>query len=290
MSETSPLTASIVVIGDEILGGFVTDTNSSWLAERLRRHGVELRHIATVPDEFEAIDAALDDALQRSRPHLILTSGGIGSTPDDITYEAIAASLGRRLVVAPEISHRVDAAITWTQSHGLDVDDEFADDMMRMARVPEGYELMRSSVGSFAPGIRMDVEGGIEEGGATIVVLPGVPSQLRAIVTEALEPDLLEGRGATTVVAEVTHGFPESVMNRLFRQLAQRFPQVKIGSYPGSPMIVRLRGGPEDVRAAREQVESYVADLENDPGGQRVREAWESISRGASREEPRGGQ
>ena len=91
----SDLRASIVVIGDEILGGFVHDTNSHWLAGQLQTHGIPLDRVQTVPDTMAAIDEGLRMELGRSRPRLILTSGGIGSTPDDLTMEAVAATLGR---------------------------------------------------------------------------------------------------------------------------------------------------------------------------------------------------
>jgi molybdenum cofactor synthesis domain-containing protein len=278
-----PLTASIVVIGDEILGGFTQDTNSSWLAERLQAQGVELRRISTVPDEFEEIDAVLRAALSRPRPHLVLTTGGIGSTPDDITYEAVAATLGRELVDVPEMARRIDGAIAWTVEQGLDVDDEFVDHMMRMARVPQGAQLLRSST-SWAPGIQVDVDGGLDEPeGACIVVLPGVPPQLRTIVTEAVEPDLLAGRGRPEIVAEVAHEFPESALNHCLVRVIGRYPEVKVGSYPGDPMVVRLRGRPVDVMAARDEVEDHVRDLEDTEAGQRLVQAWRSRVRGRDR-------
>lgn len=268
-----PLEASIIVIGDEILGGFVQDTNSGWLAQRLERHGVGLSRIVTVPDTLAAIDEALQRELGRSRPRIVFTSGGIGSTPDDLTYEGVARSIGRDLVVDPVLAHRIDGAIAWTQEHGLEIDEGFVDHMMRMARIPDGAERLRES-GSFAPGIRVDVAGGVSDpDGATIVILPGVPSQFRRIVTEAVEPDLLEGRGASITSAEVTHGYPESVLNRCFDQIAERWPDVTIGSYPGAPMLVRLRGRPDAVEAAREHLEGYLDDLDAGPG-RGVREAW----------------
>lgn len=268
-----PLEASVIVIGDEILGGFVQDTNSGWLARRLEHHGVELSRIVTVPDDLGAIDEALQTELARSRPRIVFTSGGIGSTPDDLTYEAVAASLGRELAVDPVLAHRIDGAVTWTQEHGLEVDDRFVDHMMQMARIPSGARRLRDT-GSFAPGIQVDVDGGVDDrDGATIVVLPGVPSQLHRIVTEAVEPDLLAGRGVETTSTEVTHGYPESVMNRCFDELVERWPDVKIGSYPGAPMLIRLRGRPGEVDDARRHVEAYLADLDAGPGVG-VREAW----------------
>lgn len=282
MDPARPLTASIVVIGDEILAGFTVDENSWWLAGRLREQGIELLRIATVPDELDAIDEALTAGLSRPRPHLVLTTGGIGSTPDDITYEAVATSLDRSLVVAPEIASKVDRAVSWTVAQGLDVDDEFVDQMMRMARIPAGAALLRRSA-SWAPGVRVDVDGGIDEpDGATIAILPGVPSQLRSIMTQVLEPDLLAGRGERTTTVEIAHGYPESVLNRCFRRILDDFPDVKLGSYPGQPMIVRLRGRPERVEAARREVRSYLDGLEEDPAGQRLRRAWAERTGGRS--------
>lgn len=271
---SAPLQSSIIVIGDEILGGFVQDTNSCWLATRLRNQGVRLSRIVTVPDDPADIDDALQRELARPRPRLIMTTGGVGSTPDDVTYEAIAASLGRQLEVAPEIAERIDGAVWWTQRQGLDVDAEFVDHMMRMARVPCDSRLLRRSSG-WVPGVRVDVDGGIDRvDGATILILPGVPSELRAIFREVVEPDLLAGRGRPETVAELVHGFPESVLNPCFARLAREYPDVKVGSYPGTPMVVRLRGRPEEVEEAMAELGAYVEGLEADPGGARVREAW----------------
>ena len=268
------LEASIIVIGDEILGGFVQDTNSGWLAARLQEHGVPLTRIVTVADTFAAIDEALQVELARSRPRLVLTTGGVGSTPDDLTYEAVAASLGRDVVEVDEVARSVDRAVAWTREQGLDVDDDFVTHMMRMARIPQDATVLRPGAG-FAAGVRVDVDGGIDvSDGATIVILPGVPSLVRTIVDEVVAPRLIEGRGQANAVAELTHGFPESVLNRCFATLAARYPDVKVGSYPGAPMVVRLRGRPDLVDAAMAELRAYVRDLEADPAGARLRQAW----------------
>ncbi|MDQ3932407.1 MAG: competence/damage-inducible protein A [Actinomycetota bacterium] len=279
-----PLEASVVVIGDEILGGFVQDTNSGWLASRLQTHGIPLTRIITVPDDAAEIDDALQSELARARPRLIITTGGIGSTPDDLTYEAIAASLGRRLVVAPEIAAGIDGAVGWTRQLGLEVDEEFVDHMMRMARVPGDSQLLPRS-GGWVPGVRIDVGGGIDAPeGATILILPGVPSELRSIVTGVVESDILAGRGQPQTVSELVHGFPESVLNSCFVRLARRYPAVKIGSYPGVPMRVRLQGHPEQVVSAYAELEAYVRALEAHPGGARLREEWARRTGAAERE------
>lgn len=274
------LEASIVVIGDEILGGFVQDTNSGWLASRLQSHGVDLSRIVTVPDDIGAIGGALGAELARSRPRIVFTSGGIGSTPDDLTYEAIADHLGRPLVEVPEIARFIDVALRWTEEHGVDVDEEFADHMLRMARAPEGARLLRPG-GGFAPGVRVDVDGGLDDPeGATIVVLPGVPGQLRAIVTEHVEPELLAGRGRDETVVEVAHGYPESVLNRVFVRIGERCPHVKVGSYPGVPMLVRLRGPATAVDEANALLTAELERLQT--SGSRIRAAWAQRAGGGS--------
>lgn len=276
------LAASIVVIGDEILGGYVQDSNSHWLAVRLQAHGVPVTRITTVPDELEAIDEALAAELARARPRLLLTTGGIGSTPDDITYEAVAASLGRELVEHPELVERIDGALRWTADQGIDVTDEFAWHMQRMARIPQGAQLVPHD--GWAPALTLDLDGGIDaDGGATIVILPGVPSQMRKIVTSAVEPQLLAGRNEPMEVVELTHGFPESALNLCFARLMDEHPQVKLGSYPGVPMMVRLSGPPEAVEAAFGDLRNFVHELEDSPAGERLAAAWADRMGGADR-------
>lgn len=279
------LEASLLVIGDEILGGFVHDTNSHWLAQRLLAHGVPLSWIHTIPDSFADVDEALQSELARARPRLVVTSGGIGSTPDDITFEAVAASLGRELVEEPLLVERIDGALAWTRAQGIDVDDRFRHQMLRMARIPAGSQLLSPEV-SWAPGIRMDVDGGIHvDSGATLIVLPGVPSQFRAIIEGAVEAQLLAGRNEPFAVEEITHGFPESALNACFLDVLERYPDVKVGSYPGIPMMVRLLGRDEQVQAAAVQVRRYLAELQDTAAGRKLAAAWAERLGGAETEQ-----
>lgn len=263
----------MVVIGDEILGGYVTDANSPWVADRLRRHGVPLTRVHVIPDDADAIGEAVQAELSRSRPRLVLTSGGIGSTPDDITYEAVAASLGRDLVEDPVIAQRISRALAWTRDQGFAVDNAFVWHFMRMARIPAGARLLLREQG-WAPGIAVDVDGGCDDDGATVVVLPGVPSEFRSIVCQVVEPQLLAGRNQPPAVVEIEHGFPESALNLTFVQVLERHPDIRLGSYPGAPMLVRLTGRPEDVEAAGAMIREAIAALEARPEGARLAAAW----------------
>jgi nicotinamide-nucleotide amidase len=268
----------MVVVGDEILGGYVTDTNSPWLADRLRAHGVPLTRVSVVPDGMTDIAEALHAELARSRPRLIVTSGGIGSTPDDLTYDAVAAALERPLVEDPLIASRIDGALGWTASQGVEVDDAFAWHLKRMARVPEGSRLLAPEAG-WVPGVAVDIDGGSDaEDGATIVVLPGVPSEFRALLERAVEPLLLAGRREPPAVTEIEHTLPESALNLTFVALLERFPDVKLGSYPGSPMLVRLSGTPAQVEAAERFVRGELASFLATPGGANLAAAWSARS------------
>jgi len=257
------LAASMLVIGDEILGGFVTDTNSPWLADRLRPLGVPIDRVHVVPDDPAAIAEALHAELARPRPRVIVTSGGIGSTPDDLTYEAVAAALGRAVVLDPTLAAAMRGIVERTRERGFAVSDAFTAHVMRMARIPEGSRLMARE-GGWTPAVCVDVDGGSDAAdgrGATVVVLPGVPSEFRALLGDAVEPALLAGRNPVPHVVELTHPFSESLLNETFVAMQARHPEVRLGSYPGRPMIVRLTGPESEVDAAATFVRAALEEL-----------------------------
>ncbi|MGH8895666.1 MAG: competence/damage-inducible protein A [Egibacteraceae bacterium] len=271
---TARLHASIVVVGDEILGGFVRDTNSGWLAGRLHLIGVPLDRIVTVPDDAGAIDEALQTELARGRPRVLLTSGGIGSTPDDLTVESVAASLGVGLRVEPEIDARITRALEWTTAQGAEIGPEHERAMRKMARVPEGAWLL-PGVGGVAPGIAIDIDGGCHvEDGATIVVMPGVPGELKRVMRQGVEPSLLHGRGAPLHVAEIRHGYPESTLSPLLDRLVVEYGDLHVGSYPDRECVIRLKGTPERVEQAMGVIRAFLSELDANPSSQRLRAAW----------------
>lgn len=268
------LRASVVVIGDEILGGFVQDSNSGWLAVRLQQAGVPLERIVTVPDELDDIAEALTTELERPRPRIVFTSGGIGSTPDDVTLEAVARTLGRELESHPTIEERIEQAVAWARGRGGDVDAAQTKALRKMAMVPEGTYLVATTRG-ITPGVAVDLDGGCHTpSGATIVVLPGIPSELQRIVRDGVEPALLDGHGMPEYVEELTHDYPESAVTPVLDRLVEEFPEVHVGSYPGPQCTVRFKGPEAQVAEARKVVEAYLDDLGANPEAQRLRAAW----------------
>lgn len=267
------LHASIVVIGDEILAGYVRDTNSGWLAQRLRHHGVALERIVTVPDDIDAIVDHLRAELDRGHPRLVLTSGGIGSTPDDRTMAAVATLLGVDLVVEPDLDARITAALRQRGETPVSSEQEAA--MRSMALVPQGTRLLPEASG-LAPGIAVDLAGGIDAGGATIVVLPGIPSELQRITESSVEPALMAGRGHPAHTEELTHPYPESVLSPLLGELTEQFPDLRVGSYPGRECLVRLSGAKADVDAAAERVRAELARIAGEAGSDALARRWQA--------------
>lgn len=277
------LRVSIVVIGDEILGGFVQDTNSAWIAQRLTVLGVPLDRIVTVPDELASIDEALQTELARTRPRLVLTSGGIGTTPDDLTLAAVAASLGTDLHVQPEIDARITRALEWTARQGVTVAPEHENAMRKMAQVPVDAYLLPGTQG-LVPGVAVDVDrGSTSDGGATIVILPGVPDELRRIFLDGVEPALLAGRGEPQHVVEISHGYPESALNPVLERIVAQFTDVHLGSYPGVECVVRLKGPKDRAEEAADLVRDFLAVLDGDEAAGRMRAAWQGRSAGRSK-------
>src|SRR6201995_1087889 len=168
MSKT--ITAAILVIGDEILSGRTQDTNTSYIARFLGALGIDLREARVVPDvEKEIVDAL--NAL-RSRYTYVFTTGGIGPTHDDITFEAVAAAFGVGCYYHPEAI----AAMAARYKPG-----EFNEARKRMALIPVGAELVRNTV-STAPGVHI----------GNVFVMAGGPAIMRAML-DAIEPHLQRG-------------------------------------------------------------------------------------------------
>lgn len=231
-------TAAMLVIGDEILSGRTRDANAHHLAGELSRVGVDLREIRVVPDDHAVIVDALD-AL-RERYTYVFTSGGIGPTHDDITADAVAAAFGVGIEVRDDACALLEEAMA---RRGVTVTAE----QLRMARVPDGATLIANSR-SGAPGFTI----------GNVHVMAGVPSIFIAML-DALLPTLATGTPLRS--REVRFEVGESRVSAQLRELAERLPDVSIGSYPFSDGDIR--GTNVVVRAtAEEQLAEAVARLE----------------------------
>ncbi len=243
--------AEIVAIGTELLLGQIVDTNSTWIAEQLAIAGIDCLYQSRVGDNAERIVDVLSHALQRS--DAVITCGGLGPTQDDITREAIARTMGVKLVHNGEAERRVREMFS---SRGR----EMSENNLRQAEVPEGASIITQVIGS-APGLVCPI------GEKVIYALPGVPHEMREMVTRAVLPDLARRSGETaTIRSRVlrTFGVAES---RIAEIVGPRFEALEMGGVEG-PRIAFLASGIEGVKvritvkAATEEVARTRLDEE----------------------------
>ena len=189
--------AEIVTIGTEMLLGDLVDTNTAWISQRLAALGVSMYRHTTVGDNNDRIIGALRDAA--SRADLVVTTGGLGPTSDDLTNACLGMLTGRPMVEYPE-----------ARSH---IDEKFAKfgreptpSNYKQALFPEGTELIPNPLGT-APGALVEWEGTL------YATLPGVPSEMKRMFEETLEP-LIRERSDGSIVSKTLHfaGIGESAL------------------------------------------------------------------------------
>lgn len=205
-----PLTAAIILIGNEILSGRTHDVNLQAIATALGERGIavaEARVIADVPQTIRDTVNAL-----RNAHDFVFTTGGIGPTHDDITAENIAAAFAVPLIMHPEAERLL---LEYFKGRGVEVNEA----RMRMAHVPEGATLVENPV-SVAPGFRM----------GNVFVMAGVPKIMNAMLANIL-PTLPQA--ATLVSQTVVCDLPEGTIAAPLGALQERNPDVDLGSYPG---------------------------------------------------------
>ncbi|MEQ8696671.1 MAG: competence/damage-inducible protein A [Bauldia litoralis] len=202
------VTAAILVIGDEILSGRTKDKNIGYIAEYLTAIGIDVREVRIVSDVEDDIVAAVN-ALRERYTH-VFTTGGIGPTHDDITADSVARALGVPIDIDPRakalLLERIPA-------------DQLNEARLRMARIPEGAELIANSV-SKAPGFSIK----------NVHVMAGVPTIMQAML-DALAPTL--ATGTKMLSRSIPAGLKEGDVAAPLGQLQKDFPDVSMGSYPG---------------------------------------------------------
>jgi len=234
-------TAAILAIGDELLSGRTRDANMHYLAGWLTERGVALMEARVVPDDADMIGAALN-AL-RSRYDYVFTSGGIGPTHDDITVDAIGGALGVRVIEHPRAAAIVRA---YYKERGL----EATPARMRMARTPEGAELIENPV-SGAPGVKI----------GNIFVMAGVPqifqAMLNAVENEIERGDVIHSFAATA------RGLPESMLADQLRDIQAALKGVTLGSYPigGDEKGVTIVARSVDAPVAEQAIRAVTAAM-----------------------------
>jgi competence/damage-inducible protein CinA-like protein len=219
----APVRAGIIVTGTEVLTGRIADRNGPWISERLAELGVEVAHILVVADRPEDLESALR-FLAAERMDLIVTSGGLGPTADDLTAEIVARFAGRELVLDEEMEEKI-ATILRGFARRFRFDEEAVRAANRkQAMVPEG-SIPLDPVGT-APGLV------VPAGERVVVVLPGPPRELQPMWPRALESGPVQAvlERATPLLAYTVRmfGIPESEIAKSLREIEAR--GVDIGS------------------------------------------------------------
>jgi len=258
----------IIAVGNELLLGDVLDTNTNWLCKRITGVGGQVTRAVMVRDEQEEIVAEIRSALERGS-QLIITTGGLGPTGDDITLQAVAEATR-----CPLKLHREALALVKTRYQELAKkryvgDPALTEARKKMAYLPRGAKPVPNPVGS-APAVILEV------GRSILVSLPGVPEELKGIYEDTLQPTLMT-MFADSFYQEraiIAHSGDESTLAPILKEVVEAHPAVYIKSRarrfgPEVEILITLSSagdGREEVEgkisSALEQLKTGLAEAE----------------------------
>lgn len=219
--------AEIITIGDEILIGQVVDTNSAWMAEQLNLIGIQINRLISVSDNRIEILTALEESASRS--NLILVTGGLGPTKDDITKPAICEYFNTRLVIDPQVLEHVEKFLS---HRGVAVNE-----LNRLqAMVPENAKVLHNALGT-APGLWFIRKG------VVYVFMPGVPFEMKKMMQDILLPLFQQFFKTPPLIHKtiLTTGIAESTLAETIEPWEDTLPKHFRLAYLPSPGMVRLR-------------------------------------------------
>lgn len=219
--------SEIISVGTELLLGEIVDTNASYLSQKLAELGIDVHYRHTVGDNLARLSEVISTALSRS--DIVLLTGGLGPTDDDLTREAIAEATGRPL-------RRVAASEQWLREFFAARNRPLADSNLKQADAPEGAEHMPNSCGT-APGIYMQWQGKL------IFAAPGPPTELREMTERTILPLLRQALGQTNQLytrSLLMADIGESNVATALKDLIDAQVDPTIAMY-ASPALVRVR-------------------------------------------------
>ena len=248
---TDTMHATLITIGDELLIGQVIDTNSAFIAQRLNEIGFAVRRRIAVGDIKEEILTSLKEASENSE--VILVTGGLGPTRDDITKQTICEFFGSNLVMDQEILHMVKALFEKLKRPMIDVN-------RKQAEVPHNCTPLKNFFGT-APGMWFEKEGKV------FAFMPGVPFEMKPMLTEQVIPKLKTKFSTPFILHRTIHtqGLGESFLAEKIKDIEDRFPEGFKLAYLPNYSIVRLRitgsgDDPEKLRTVAEELETAIRE------------------------------
>lgn len=241
--------AEIITIGDELLIGQVVDTNSAWLGSTLGDDGIKVIQITSVQDNAAQIVQAVNDAL--SRADIVLMTGGLGPTKDDITKKTLAEMFGMELVRNEQVYEMVGKQLAL---RGI----AFTELNQGQALVPDGCTVLPNRNGT-APGMWF------ERDGKVLISMPGVPFEMKALVKDEVLPRLrkhfaLDANVHRTVI---TFGLAESILADTIASWEEALPPYLHLAYLPSALCIRLRLSAYEIdrQKAEQEIESQIEKL-----------------------------
>ncbi|MGD9929883.1 MAG: competence/damage-inducible protein A [Mangrovibacterium sp.] len=219
--------AEIITIGDEILIGQVVDTNSAWMGEQLNLYGIEVYQITSVHDNHDHILQAFADA--EKRVDLVLVTGGLGPTKDDITKKALCDFFDCGMVVNEQVLQHVTDMLS---RRNVAINQLNKD----QALVPEKCTVLHNAYGT-APGMWF------ERGGTIFVSMPGVPFEMKGLMTEQVLPRLHDTGKAKSIYHQtvLVYGIPESMLAEKIEAWELALPPFIKLAYLPNQLMIRLR-------------------------------------------------
>lgn len=241
--------AEIITIGDELLIGQVVDTNSAWLGSTLGDDGIKVIQITSVQDNAAQIVQAVNDAL--SRADIVLMTGGLGPTKDDITKKTLAEMFGMKLVRNEQVYEMVGKQLAL---RGI----AFTELNQGQALVPDGCTVLPNRNGT-APGMWF------ERDGKVLISMPGVPFEMKALVKDEVLPRLrkhfaLDANVHRTII---TFGLAESILADTIASWEEALPPYLHLAYLPSALCIRLRLSAYEIdrQKAEQEIESQIEKL-----------------------------
>lgn len=246
------MTAEILCVGTELLLGDIVNTNAAYIARELARMGIDLYHQTVVGDNPERLKRALREAFDRA--DLVITTGGLGPTFDDVTKETVAEYFGAKMVLNQEAMDRI--AEYYAQR-----DIELTSNTKKQAEVPEGCTVFQNNQGT-APGLAMEGKGKL------VIMLPGPPREMIPMFTDSAMPYLNRYSGKT-IVSSTIHffGIGESLLESRMHEymLAHTNPSVAPYAKDGE-VQVRVTASAATEEEANAMIKPVVEEICRDYG------------------------
>jgi nicotinamide-nucleotide amidase len=241
--------AAIITIGDEILIGQTVDTNSAWIGSELSKSGFDVFRIISVHDLREDILYALNEVIGKA--DVVLITGGLGPTSDDITKPVLCEFFNTHLIDNEEVLKMIEEMMNRRNN-------PMNDNNRRQAQVPELCRVLKNAKGT-APGMWFEKEGTI------FVSMPGVPSEMKYIMTEHVLPELNKRFTSQIIIHRniMTYGTFEAKLAEILTSFENRLPaNIKLAYLPSSGVIkLRLTGRGNDNKVLQKQIEDQVSEL-----------------------------